>query len=426
MKKRIISLILSVVLILGCLFSMSSCLSLFGFYTSDSSQGNGQDGNNSGGGGVINENADIPKTEYYPSIGGDDITPEFISESSRAILSVVSVYSTFEISYGYPSYSTESSTARGSGVIYKLDRENGNAYVITNYHVVYSTGTTSSDGISKDIRLFLYGQEADQYAIPATYVGGSMAQDLAVLKVEGSEVLKRSQALPAAVADSDKVSVLDTVIAIGNPEGLGISATNGIISVESETLAMIGADGRTTIQPRVMRVSAAINDGNSGGGLFNAKGELIGIVNAKRNGNYVDNIAYAIPSNVATRLADNIILYCDGSTNTAAKKAMIGIVMQANVMGVTIDAETGKVVRAEIVEIKEISSICTIPEKFAIGDRINSITIDGLTIPVTRVHHVVDSMLLARVGSVVTVNLTRGAETFDVTVTITENMFSNV
>ena len=423
--KRIISLILTATLVLGCLFSMSSCMGLFEIYTNDDAYGNEQNGNSGGGGGVINENADIPTTEYYPTIGGDDVAPEFISESSRAILSVVSVYSTFEISYGYPSYSTESSVARGSGVIYKLNRENGNAYIITNYHVVYSTGTTSSDGISKDIRLFLYGQEADQYAIPATYVGGSMTQDIAVLKVEGSEVLKRSQALPATLADSDNVSVLDTVFAIGNPEGLGISATNGIISVESEPLAMIGADGKTSIQPRVMRISAAVNDGNSGGGLFNTKGELIGIVNAKRNGSYIDNIAYAIPSNVATRLADNIILYCNGSTDTVAKKAMIGIVMQANVMGVVIDSESGKVIRAEIVEIKEISSTCKTPESFAIGDKINSITLDGVTKTVTRIHHVVDFMLLARVGSVVTLNITRGAETFDVTITVTEDMFTS-
>lgn len=425
MKKRIISLLLVAVLALGCVFSMSSCMGLLRYYVTDA-PADGEQGDSNNGGGVINSGADIPTTEYYPSVGGDDIAPEFISESSRALLSIVSVYSTFEISYGYPSYSTESSTARGSGVIYKLDRASGDAYIITNYHVVYSNGTTSSDGISKDIRVFLYGQEADQYAIRATYLGGSMAQDLAVLKVEGSEVLKMSQALPAAVANSDNVSVLDTVVAIGNPEGLGISATNGIISVDSEALPMIGADGRTTIQPRVMRISAAINDGNSGGGLFNAKGELIGIVNAKRNGNYIDNMAYAIPSNVATRIADNIILYCDGNTNTAAKKAMIGIVMKADVMGVVIDPETGKVIRAEIVEIKEINSTCKTPEKFAVGDKINSITVDNVTKNVTRIHHVVDSMLLARVGSVVTLNLTRGAETFDVTLTVTEDMFTNV
>ena len=105
---------------------------------------------------------------------------------------------------------------------------------------------------------------------------------------------------------------------------------------------------------------------------------------------------------------------------------MIGIVMQANVMGVVIDSETGKVIRAEIVEITEILSTCKTPESFAVGDRINSITVDGVTKTVTRIHHVVDSMLLARVGSVVTLNITRGEQTLDVTVTVTEDMLSNV
>ena len=252
-----------------------------------------------------------------------------------------------------------------------------------------------------------------------------MANDIAVLKVTGSEVIKNSNALAASVANSDTVNVFDTVYAIGNPEALGISVTEGIVSVESELLAMTGADGKTAIQPRVIRVSAAINDGNSGGGLFDGSGQLVGIVNAKRNGSSIDNIGYAIPSNVAARLADNIILYCDGASNTSARKAMLGITITATISGVVID-DDGKVVKVEIPEVKEISEGSAVSSTLSVGDRINSITVDGLTQKTTRIHHVIDMMLLARVGSRVTLNITRGTQNFDVVIDITEGMFQNI
>lgn len=77
------------------------------------------------------------------------------------------------------------------------------------------------------------------------------------------------------------MTVGDSVIAIGNPNAGGIAVTQGILSMESEYITMTAADNVSTVQIRVMRVDAAINGGNSGGGLFNDSGELIGIVNAK-------------------------------------------------------------------------------------------------------------------------------------------------
>lgn len=427
MNKRIISLLLAITLILGSVFSLSSCMAIVDLLLSDETDEN-QGGDkqtpetpstNTGN----NNQTETP--EFYPSTQNPDISVEDIALTSRALLSVVSVYASFDIKYGYPSYSTETATSRGSGVIYKLDRENGNAYIITNYHVVYHAEASDNNGISTKITLRLYGQESENYAIAATYVGGSMANDIAVLKVTGSEVIKNSNALAASVANSDTVNVFDTVYAIGNPEALGISVTEGIVSVESELLAMTGADGKTAIQPRVIRVSAAINDGNSGGGLFDGSGQLVGIVNAKRNGSSIDNIGYAIPSNVAARLADNIILYCDGASNTSARKAMLGITITATISGVVID-DDGKVVKVEIPEVKEISEGSAVSSTLSVGDRINSITVDGLTQKTTRIHHVIDMMLLARVGSRVTLNITRGTQNFDVVIDITEGMFQNI
>ena len=73
---------------------------------------------------------------------------------------------------------------------------------------------------------------------------------------------------------------------------------------------MTAADNRTEVSFRVMRVDAPVNSGNSGGGLFDGQGKLIGIVNAKIVDEGVENIGYAIPSNVAVSIANNIIDYC--------------------------------------------------------------------------------------------------------------------
>ncbi len=432
--KKIISLILALSLAVGSVLSLSSCFSAIDLYMDylnreddgndvipDGEGGNGDESKDEGGSqggsqGSGNINNSVP--EFYPSPSGGSL--DGVSVSSLPILSCVTVTSRFTTQSSYPGYDGGSSTAEGAGVIYKLDREKGDAYIITNYHVVYS------GKVSNDISVYLYGQESEDYAIDASFVGGSLTQDLAVLKVSGSEILKNSSALPVTVADSSTVAVMDSVVAIGNPEAAGMSVTTGIVSVDSESLAMIGADGRTALSLRVIRISAAINEGNSGGGLFNADGELIGIVNAKKTGSEIDNIAYAIPSNVAVNIAENIIHYCNGSTVTSLYKCQLGISLTAKVMGVVVDPDSSKITKAEIVEIAEVLDTCVIADKVAAGDRINSITVDGVTKTVTRIHHVTDHMLTARVGSVVVLNITRGGQTFDVTVTVPESALITV
>ena len=122
---------------------------------------------------------------------------------NRALTSVVSIRCGFQESLGgyRPSSNTQSVTSAGSGVIYSLEKENGNAYVITNYHVVYnadSVGTETTAHVSDNISLYLYGGELSSGAIRATYLGGAMNYDIAVLKVEGSEVLKQSSEIGRA------------------------------------------------------------------------------------------------------------------------------------------------------------------------------------------------------------------------------------
>lgn len=422
--KRIISLCLTLSVMLGTLFSLTSCLTFFTTIP-DTGEGGSGGGTHIGGGetdgGTEKEEGDEEIPEFFPK-GDGNIDSADLTSTSKALLSVVRIVSNFE-KYSYSS--TMSFKKEGSGVIYQLDRAAGDAYIITNYHVVYHGDSITSDKISEDIDLYLYGQEHENYKINATYIGGSLTQDLAVLRVTGSEVLKNSYALAATVGDSEALRPLDTVIAIGNPEGFGISVTSGIVSVDSESLAMLGADGKTALNLRVMRVSAAINEGNSGGGLFDGDGNLVGIVNAKRTGEEVDNIGYAIPINLAKNIADSIIYYCDG-TSTALYKCVIGINLEAAVMGLVVDPDSGAITKVERVEISGIVSGCILEGRVGIGDVINSVTVDGVTTPVTRTHHIIDAMYRARVGSVISLSLTRGNIHLTVEVTVPESALTVV
>ncbi len=322
-----------------------------------------------------------------------------LTAASKAVLSAVRV-----IAYVGNGYST--STSNGAGVIYMLDKPTGTAYVITNYHVVYDTYANNDYHVSENIVLRLYGQDSEAYNIPAKYVGGSMSLDIAVLKVEGSAVLAKSNATAVTIANSSEVAILDTAIAIGNPAAGGLSATVGAVNVDSEYVTMKTADGRSTTQHRLIRIDTAVNSGNSGGGLFNDKGELIGIVNAKNAQDGIDNIGYAIPSNVAKGVADNIIYHCDGKDDTwHPYRYLVGISLVAKELYTNYDEESGKVLKGEVVAIQSVELTSPIRGSIAVGDIVKSITIDGVTHEITRVYELIDVMYTARATSSVTIEV---------------------
>ena len=390
--------------------------------------------NGAGGRYITKEELESALTEHSGStvLGGDNYTVNISSDSdsdilaaSKGLLSAVSIYCDFTVYYsaGYgpaaQKYEKTESTA-GAGVIYKLDKENGDAYIITNYHVVYYHQSAQPNYISDKISVYLYGQEYSKYKIDATYVGGSMKYDIAVLKVENSDVIRQSAAMAASFADSNTVSVLETAIAIGNPEADGISATVGHVNVDSETIQITASDNLSKIAMRVMRLDAAVNSGNSGGGLYNVNGDLIGIVNAKMSSSSIDNIAYAIPSNIVKYVTDNIIYYCDGKDAESVYRYFMGITTGALDAYTVYDTETGKIHKMEKVIVSEIASDAAVKDVLAVGDVINSITIDGTKYEVTRTFHVVDVMLNARADSTVTLNITRNGTTADVTIDLSK------
>lgn len=414
--KKLLTSLLCCILIMGCVVCTSSCLPSELLFDYDNSEEGGS--NEIPDGATVNvEGGD----SYNITIQGG--TPSSVAAANKALLSAVSIVSFFESSNsGWGGFGSSSdsdvSAASGSGVIYKLDKTKGEAYVITNHHVVYN----STYGVSKSIKVYLYGQEGyDECAMSATYVGGSLSYDIAILKITGSTALMSSIATEATFADSNKVSVLDTVVAVGNAQGSGISATVGYVNVESEYISMTGADEKTDITLRVIRTDAAVNPGNSGGGLFNDKGEVIGIVNAKSASDSVDNIGYAIPSNVAKSIADNIIYYCDGTSKTCVYRCLLGITVTSENPTVTYDTNTGKMYKSEDVTVTEITGTA-VKNLLKSGDVLRSITIDGKENDITLRHHVVDSMLDAREGSVVVITLERDGKTESVSVTITADM----
>ena len=305
------------------------------------------------------------------------------------------------------SVSIRTSAASGSGVIYSMSEDKSEAYVLTNYHVLYDS---SIRRISPKINVFLYGMESylyndstPSYAISAEYIGGSLKYDLALVRIKGSKVLMESCATACEFADSNKVNILETAIAVGNATGKGISATLGKINVDSENILLSAADDRTDFTLRVMRTDAAVNSGNSGGGLFNSEGKLIGIVNAKSASSTADNIGYAIPSNVVKYIAENILFYCKDTNYEHVYRCMLGITVGVESLYTEYDEQKGVIYRKERVKVSSVTSASSAAYGILYsGDIINSITIDGVTYEVSRTFHVIDAMLNAREKSKVT------------------------
>ena len=184
--------------------------------------------------------------------------------------------------------------SEGSGVIYKKD--GNSAYVVTNNHVV--------DGASQ-IEIML----SDGTKVVGELVGTDTYSDIAVVKIASDKVTT-----VAEFANSDKITVGETAIAIGSPLGTDYanSVTQGIVSSLSRTVTMTNDDG-DTISTNAIQTDAAINPGNSGGALINIEGQVIGINSSKisstsdsGSGNSVEGMGFAIPANDVVKIINQL------------------------------------------------------------------------------------------------------------------------
>lgn len=337
------------------------------------------------------------------------------NKALRSVVAVVAKHTGTQITYipfvGYQEEKVEFSSS-GSGVILSLDKNKGDAYIVTNYHVVYSSNSDTSDKISDDVTVSIYGQSAENI-ISAQYVGGSMNYDIAVLKVTNSLVLSLSDCVEAEVADSNDLVVGQGVVAVGNAEGLGISVTKGIVSVPSEYIAMTASDGRTAIELRVVRIDAGINAGNSGGGLFDQNGKLIGVVNAKMVDEEIEAMGYAIPSSVAIAVANQIIL------NGSVKICDIGISYEGTNAFASFNTDLQVYETKESVTVTEVTFGGPSSLKIKKNDVITAIGfLGGQLQELNHAYQLTDFLLNCKAGDTVVVVLTRADEQLEVKISV--------
>jgi len=205
---------------------------------------------------------------------------ELCAPSVVGIDTYVSASSAYGFFYGNNNASSgeEVQYGSGSGIVLTSD-----GYIVTCKHVVENVDT---------IKVILN----DDTEYDAVLVGTDSRSDLAVLKIDASGLT------PATLGDSDMLTVGEDVIAIGNPLGeLRGTATSGIVSALSREVT-VGNVAMSLIQ-----TDAAISPGNSGGGLFNSSGSLIGIVNAKASSSNAEGLGFAIPVSSVKTIISNLI-----------------------------------------------------------------------------------------------------------------------
>lgn len=168
----------------------------------------------------------------------------------------------------------------GSGVI--VDAENG--YVITNHHVV-----KNADDITVTLK--------DRRKVKAELVGSDAGTDIALLKIEADDIHA------VKLGDSDKLKVGDFVVAVGNPFGLGQTVTTGIVSALGRT--GLNIEGYEDF----IQTDASINPGNSGGPLVDLRGDVVGINTAIIGPGGNIGIGFAVPSNMARSVMNQLIEY---------------------------------------------------------------------------------------------------------------------
>lgn len=311
------------------------------------------------------------------------------------------------------------SSSAGTGVVLSVNKEEGDAYIVTNYHVLYSHGTDS--GISQNIYVYPYGSvnrydsgsitDSSEDAIEATFIGGAMDYDIALLKVDNEEYIKTSALTAAKLGDSEHLEVGENVFAIGNALGQGLSVSNGVISVLSQHINLEALDNENNVNPdtmtvRVMRTTAAINSGNSGGGLFNADGELIGIVNAKNVQTTTDNVGFALPITQVKYLLQNIWDNGGSIGLGFVQRALLGI---NTTVYKSVAENTDKLQINETVMISKVSGSTTAAyNKLFVGDILEYAIIDGVKYTITRNYQLGELLLQVRLGDSVKIGVLRG------------------
>lgn len=254
------------------------------------------------------------------------VKPTVVSISTQ-VVSETQYFGTFKVPY--------EAKGMGSGVVFYSDDDR--VAIATNNHVI-------EDATSIFVTI---GEGEEEVSVPAKVVGTKSEADLAVITISWDDLAKEGikTVHVAQFGDSDDLEVGDPVIAIGNAMGMGISATDGIISMTEQSIIIEESE------LAVLQTSAAINSGNSGGALVNASGEVIGINTAKYNSSNAEGMGYAIPSNEIVPTIETLLLNgtqpkpfvgITGTSITAENAALYRLPVGALIMEVTEDGPADK------------------------------------------------------------------------------------
>ena len=269
----------------------------------------------------------------------------------------------------------------GSGIILSED-----GLILTNTHVIENCDTAS-------VTLF------DNSSYDAALVGADSTSDIAVLRIEATGLT------PASFGDSAELAIGDQVAAIGNPLGetFRMTLTDGIISAIDRGISYNGHS------MTLLQTNTAINEGNSGGALFNMYGQVIGVTNMKMMSSYssIDGIGFAIPSSTIAAVADSLMQYGEVRGRTA-----IGVTVGAIPENVTshYDLPTGLYVSA--VEEKSDAAAKGIQQ----GDIITAVNGN----PASATSDILTVKNTLSVGDTITFTIWRDGETFDVDVILVD------
>jgi serine protease Do len=236
----------------------------------------------SGSGHSDGSNLYIDSDWSFPSGNGEVmLLPNFPPVITAVMPAVASVTTEVVSSDFLGRQSTE--TFAGSGILIDSD-----GYIVTNNHVVEDADS-------------IYVELADGHTFAASVVGTDTLSDLAVIRIEATD-------LPyARWGNSTSLSVGQWVLAIGNALGEGITATEGIVSRMNVSMSLDDLEGTTLYG--LIQTTAPVNPGNSGGPLVNMAGEVIGITSAKIVASDVEGMGFAISSDEAAPIIENLIRY---------------------------------------------------------------------------------------------------------------------
>ncbi len=238
----------------------------------------------------------------------EEVMPAVVSITSRSMVSSVDDYFSFffgrdsGFSNPFSGFGEEEEVESGIGSGTIISRNDTELLILTSYHVV--EGSSS-----------LYVTFADDASVDGYVKGVSEATDIAIVAVPLSNISESTlSAIKEAKMSMESANVGEGVVVIGNALGYGMSVTSGIVSAVNRTIVI---DGKTLT---VIQTDAAINNGNSGGCMLNAKGEIIGISEAKISSSAVEGMCYAIPIDINSALIQELL---EGETTDTGATAEI-------------------------------------------------------------------------------------------------------